>query len=52
MKEYTKGEMTIVWKPEICSHSGVCVATLPEVYKPDSRPWIAIENASSEKLMN
>ena len=51
-KEYTNGEITVVWKPELCAHAGVCVKTLPQVYKPDEKPWIQIENATSEELKN
>ncbi|NJX14547.1 (4Fe-4S)-binding protein [Tamlana crocina] len=25
IKEYTNGEVTIVWNPEACIHSGICV---------------------------
>ena len=50
IKEYTNGELTIVWKPELCMHAGVCVRMLPKVYKPKEKPWITIENASSEEL--
>lgn len=49
-KEYTNGEITVVWKPRKCVHSGICVRTLPEVYKPNGRPWIQIENANSAEL--
>lgn len=49
-KTYSNGEITIVWKQGKCIHSGVCVRTLPQVYNPKSRPWITIENASSEEL--
>lgn len=50
MKEYSNGEVTIVWQPEKCTHSGLCVRTLPKVYNPKDRPWIKMENASSEEL--
>lgn len=50
VKTYTNGEITIVWKPGMCSHSGMCVRTLPQVYNPKAKPWIAIENASTEEL--
>lgn len=50
-KEYTNGEITIIWQPEICVHSGICVKTLPNVYKPKERPWIQIENATTEELI-
>ncbi|MEZ4809786.1 MAG: (4Fe-4S)-binding protein [Allomuricauda sp.] len=49
-KEYKKGDLTIVWKPEKCIHSGVCVKTLPAVYRPKEKPWIKPENASVEAL--
>lgn len=50
-KEYTNGEMTIIWQPDICIHSGICVQTLPQVYKPKERPWIQIENATTDELI-
>lgn len=52
IKKYTNNEVTIVWKPSICIHSFVCINTLPKVYNPDDRPWIKIENASTEALVN
>lgn len=50
-KEYTNGEITIVWQQQKCIHAGVCVKTLPHVYNPKERPWIKIENASSAELV-
>lgn len=50
-KEYTNGELTIIWQPDICIHSGICVQTLPQVYKPKERPWIQIENATTDELI-
>ncbi len=50
-KKYTNGELTIVWQPSKCIHSGVCVKKLPKVYHPKERPWITIENASTEELI-
>ncbi len=52
MKEYSNGEITILWQSERCTHSGICVRTLPQVYNPKERPWIKIENATSEELIN
>jgi len=51
-KEYSNGEITIVWKPKLCTHAGVCVRTLPEVYNPKASPWVKQENATTEALMN
>ena len=49
--EYTNGEITILWKPDLCTHSGICVKTLPQVYNPRERPWCKPENATSEQLI-
>ena len=50
-KEYTNGEVTIVWKPHLCIHSEKCVHTLPDVYNPKERPWIKPNNASTEAII-
>lgn len=49
--EYTNGELTIIWQPNLCQHSGICVKTLPKVYNPEERPWIKIENATTDELI-
>ena len=50
VKEYSNGELTVVWKPKACIHAEECVKALPEVYNPDERPWIKVENATTEQL--
>ncbi len=51
VKEYTNGEVTIVWKPELCMHSALCVNGLPEVFNPDARPWINAEGAATNAIV-
>ena len=51
-KEYPNGEITIVWQPKLCIHSGVCVKTLPKVYNTKERPWIKPENATTQELID
>lgn len=51
-KEYSNGEVTIVWKSELCKHAGVCVKMLPQVYNPKDRPWIKPMNASTQELID
>ena len=50
-KEYTNGEVTIIWQPGLCQHAGICTKTLPNVYHPKEKPWITAENATTEELM-
>lgn len=49
-KEYSNKEITIIWQPEKCIHSGICVKTLPKVYNPKDKPWVKIENATTQEL--
>lgn len=50
IKEYNTEGISVIWKPKKCIHSGVCVKTLPEVYKPNAKPWINPDNASVKEL--
>jgi uncharacterized Fe-S cluster protein YjdI len=50
VKEYSNKEITVVWKPRSCVHAAECVKTLPQVYNPKEKPWIKIENATSDEL--
>ncbi len=48
---YTNGEVTILWKPEMCTHSRKCWIGLREVFKPGERPWIRPEGAATERIV-
>ena len=50
IKEYSNGEITIVWQPKKCIHSAVCKHGLIEVFNPQARPWINIHGANSERI--
>ena len=32
--EYTNGELTIIWQPELCQHAGICVKINPPIPVP------------------
>ena len=49
-KEYTKEDLTVVWDSSICVHAAVCAKGLPEVFKPRDKPWVQMENASTERI--
>ncbi len=49
-KEYTNGEVTVVWQADKCIHCGYCAKGLPQVFKPREKPWVQIENASSAEI--
>lgn len=50
-KKYTNGEVTIVWKPDICIHSAICFKGLGEVFDPQKRPWITPEGSTTDKIV-
>jgi uncharacterized Fe-S cluster protein YjdI len=52
VKEYSNGEVTVVWQPGKCIHSGNCVRNLPSVFKPKEQPWVKIHSATSEEIIN
>lgn len=49
-KEYSNGEITVVWKPNTCIHSTLCWKELGKVFKPRSRPWVDMDGADSETI--
>lgn len=51
VKEYSNGEVTVVWKPELCIHSENCVKGLPKVFDPNAKPWINVEAAKTDDLI-
>ena len=50
-KEYTNGEVTIVWQSGKCIHSGNCVRNNPDVFKPKEKPWITPNDSTTEKII-
>lgn len=49
--KYTNGEVTIVWKPDICIHSTLCWKGLNEVFNPKKRPWINPNGATTDQII-
>ncbi len=51
IKHYTNGEITVVWKPEICMHSGNCVRGLPEVFCVTKKPWCDVSQSMTDEII-
>jgi uncharacterized Fe-S cluster protein YjdI len=51
IKKFTNGEITVIWKPSTCIHSGNCVRGLSKVFNPKVRPWIKIFSPTTDEIM-
>jgi uncharacterized Fe-S cluster protein YjdI len=49
---YSNGEITVVWKPDVCIHSGICAKGLAEVFNPGRRPWIDMSRADTQRIVD
>lgn len=52
IKEYSNGDITVVWKPGMCIHSKKCWKNLPEVFQPRNRPWIQVDQVDSQRIVD
>ena len=51
VKEYTNGEVTVVWQPYMCTHSTKCWKGLLPVFDPRRKPWVDMDGASTDRIV-
>lgn len=52
IKKYTKGDVTVVWEPGKCFHSGACVRGLPSVFDAKAKPWVNMDGAEAQAIID
>ena len=50
VRRYTMHGVSVVWKPALCRHSGICARGLPTVFNPRRRPWIELQHADRDAI--
>ncbi len=50
-REYSNGEVTVLWDASLCTHSGICVRGLPQVFNVHLHPWIDVTKATTEEIV-
>lgn len=48
---YRTDEVTVVWKPEVCIHSGICARGLSKVFDPRRKPWVDLDQATAQEII-
>jgi uncharacterized Fe-S cluster protein YjdI len=49
---YSNGEVTVIWKPDVCIHSAICFKGLAEVFDPRRKPWIDLSQADTKRIID
>ena len=49
-REYTNGELTVLWDSDKCTHCEACWRGLPQVFDPNARPWVNMAGATTEEI--
>ena len=50
LKTYSNEEVTVSWDPSICIHAGECVRNARNVFKPKDKPWVKMENGTTQEI--
>lgn len=51
-RTYTKGALVVFWNSDLCTHCERCWRGLPSVFNPEARPWVNLDGASTQQVID
>jgi uncharacterized Fe-S cluster protein YjdI len=51
VQRYVKSDLTVTFDPRVCTHSAVCVRGLYDVFDVAKSPWVNLDGASEERIV-
>jgi uncharacterized Fe-S cluster protein YjdI len=49
-RTYEGDAIEVHWEPRLCIHMRNCVRGLPNVFRPEARPWIEVDAADADAI--
>ncbi|MGH2584540.1 MAG: CDGSH iron-sulfur domain-containing protein [Dehalococcoidia bacterium] len=49
-REYRTDQIAVQWEPAFCIHTANCIRSLPDVFRPQDRPWVHLDVASADAI--
>ncbi len=48
---YQNDRIKVYWRPWLCQHAAQCLTWSPEVFDPMRRPWVEVDAAPVEEIV-
>ncbi|GAA4243063.1 (4Fe-4S)-binding protein [Winogradskyella psychrotolerans] len=49
---FSNAEITVTYKPRCCANAGICARQLSDVFRNSVIPWIDLEGAQTDAIIN